>query len=88
MISNRKCRRLIWVRKGKRRRLIRGNKRVSRERLGMSDIGEGSLVGSLERLEQGGVKDDVGMLGEVGVRLVFLAEVGFAEPDKHAGVAL
>ena len=41
----------------------------------------------LEVREEGGVNDDVGMLGEVGVRLVFLAEVRFAEPDKHAGVA-
>ena len=41
----------------------------------------------LEVREESGVNDDVGMLGEVGVRLVFLAEVGFTEPDKHAGVA-
>ena len=45
---------------------------------GTTDIVEGRLVGSLEGLEEGGVNDDVGMLGEVGARLVFLAEVGLA----------
>ncbi|HEY5744345.1 MAG TPA: hypothetical protein VIS99_17605, partial [Terrimicrobiaceae bacterium] len=64
---------------------VRLERRV--EGFGRTDIVEGRLVGSLEGLEQGGVNDDVGMLGEVGVRLVFLAEVGFTEPDKHAGVA-
>ena len=52
-----------------------------------ADVAESGLIGLLEVREEGGVNDDVGMLGEVGVRLVFLAEVGFTEPDKHAGVA-
>ena len=45
------------------------------------------MIRALKGREEFGVNDDVGMLGEVGVRLVFLAEVGFTEPDKHAGVA-
>ena len=53
-----------------------------------ADVAESGLIGLLEVREESGVNDDVGMLGEVGVRLVFLAEVGFTEPDKHAGVAV
>ena len=52
-----------------------------------ADVAESGLIGLLEVREESGVNDDVGMLGEVGVRLVFLAEVGFTEPDKHAWVA-
>ena len=54
---------------------------------GAAEVSESGLIGLLEVREESGVNDDVGMLGEVGVRLVFLAEVGFAEPDEHGGIA-
>ena len=74
----RECRLLIRV----RGEFIREGKSFS-----AADVAESGLDRMLEVREEGGVNDDVGMLGEVGVRRVFLAEVGFAEPDKHAGVA-
>ena len=75
----RECRLLIRV----RGEFIREGKSF-----GAADVAESGLIGLLEVREESGVNDDAGMLGEVGVRLVFLAEVGFTEPDKHAGVAL
>ena len=74
----RECRLLIGV----RGEFIREGKSFR-----AADVAESGLIGLLEVREESGVNDDVGMLGEVGVRLVFLAEVGFTEPDKHAGVA-
>ena len=74
----RECRLLTRVRGG----FIREGKSFR-----AADVAESGLIGLLEVREESGVNDDVGMLGEVGVRLVFLAEVGFTEPDKHAGVA-
>ena len=66
----RECRLLTRVRGG----FIREGKSFR-----AADVAESGLIGLLEVREESGVNDDVGMLGEVGVRLVFLCEVGFTE---------